>query len=37
MLLASKICEIKMMGVRYGLSTSNIMFENILMTRVSLT
>ena len=37
MLLASKIFEVKRKGVRDDVLTSNILFDIILMTRVSLT
>ena len=35
MLLTSKILEVKRKGVRNGVSTSNILTGDILMTRVS--
>ena len=37
MFLAPKIFEVKRKGASDGILTSNILFENILMTRVSLT
>ena len=37
MLLASKIFEVERKGVRDDVLTSNILFENILMTSMSQT
>ena len=37
MLLSSKLFEVKRNGVRDDVLTSNFLFDNILMTRVSLT